>query len=205
MNRATLPALTVAVLAMAGCASQGSTASPPAPAVSSSAPARAASSSAPAPAASSARGTPVQGGDPAAPQTLLFTCTLGWQYYNVAAGQGGTIGPFHPGPAPSASSGADKKPADAWQLTVDNGTGQPVTFNWVSTTFYLHGKSVGAQNIQSDTSQTLNPGQSDDTNWSGLINPLNEPAATDLTTGFQIENQSGASCAVTDWGNATGQ
>lgn len=199
MNQTSSLVLALTVLAMAGCASQTSAAAPPGPAVASSVPAPTAPSSVPAP---TVRGTPVQGGDPASPQTLMFTCTLGWQYYNVAPGQGGTIGPFHPGPAPSAAPNANKKPADVWNVTVYNDTTQPVTLDWAQTTFYLHGKSVGTQTSQMDAAETLNPGQfdngqSDYGGFGGLIDPSNAPS--------QIENQPGASCAVTSWGNATGQ
>lgn len=206
MNRAILPVLGVAVFAMAGCAGQaaGQAAAPTTGQVSSPSADTSASQASSVPTPS---GTPVQGGDPASPQTLMFTCTLGWDDYSTS--QGGTVGPFHPGPAPSVNPTADTKPADGWNVTVYNGTNQQIMLNWVQTTFYLNGKSVGGQTTQGDTAETLNPGQSDNgqsnSGFGGMINPSNEPAPTNLTTGYQIENQHGASCAVTDWGNATGQ
>lgn len=189
MNRtATAVALAVAVLAPAGCASQASTVPPPAPA------------------ASSTAATSVQGGNPAAPQAVTYTCTLGWQNYSTA-GSGGAIGPFHRGAAPPAGSGA-VRPADAWAVTLRNGTGHPVTLDWAQTTFYLHGQQVGTQTVTLGEPETLAPGQSDDTGWrfGGLIVPGDAYANWPASAGSApIENTLGTSCAVTSWGNATGQ
>jgi hypothetical protein len=193
MNRAIFPALAGAVLVLAGCASNTSTAqSASSPAASSAAPTVSAAAS----------GHPVQGGDPASPQVLNFTCTLGWDYFSTS--QGASTGTFHPGPAPSVNPTADAKPIDEWSVGIYNASGQPATFNWVQVTLYLNGKAVGGDTQQSGTSETLNPGQSDTANWVNEIQPLDEPPATNLDTGYQIENHPGASCAVTDWGNATG-
>ncbi len=145
----------------------------------------------------------MQGGDPAAPQTVTSTCKLGWLAGSLTTGYP-VSNVFHPGSAAGAHLPSSEKPFDAFQVAITNGTSLTVLVSWINATFYLHGKQVGGQQSQSDMPDSIAPGQTD-SSWAQLIVPgeagSNWPASA---PSGPMENVPGVSCQLTNWGNSTG-
>ena len=146
---------------------------------------------------------------PPAHVSLKSSCQLGWFAYNntaAAAGNGGVSGNFRPGSAAHAGLPADEQPSGAFQVTLTNNGTVPAAVSWVNVDFYVNGRKVGNQTQQSDTADTIAPGQAD-SSWSAMFVP-NEaeaklpPGDMNATNG-NMENLPGATCLVNQWGNAT--
>lgn len=135
----------------------------------------------------------ILGGHTTAPPSSAVsgTCELGW----FGAGTG-----FYAGKAP------DNQKAGGFQVTLTNNTSQPVQASWVTVIIDHNGKTVGSQTMQSDSSDTIRPHQSDST-WSTPFVPDEAEQHVSLKvmdeTNGNIENKPGYSCTLSQWGNAT--
>lgn len=127
MNRTAVPALVVAALTLAGCASNASTYTP--------SPTRSA-------------GVPVGSNMPTANGSASSTCKLGWFAYDLNSNT--TTGPFQPGSSAKASLPSSQKPVDAYEATLPSS----ITADWISVTFYVGGKKAGQQTTTLNVPQT---------------------------------------------------
>lgn len=135
----------------------------------------------------------ILGGHTTAPPSSAVTGTCRVGFFNSSM-------TFVAGP-----SGSTQTP-NGFDVTLRNGTSQPVQVSWVTVTVSFHGRPVGSQTLQNDTADTINPGGSDST-WSAQWVPNEGEGHVPLrimnATNGNIENHPGFTCQLYQWGNAT--